>query len=142
MSTEENKALVRKFYDLWNRGDMQALYALFDEHVVDHNEPPGLPPGLAGFKQGVEVFRAAFPDSKIAIEDLMAAGDKVIDRSTFEGSNTGAMLGIPATGKRAKISTMNAYRIANGKIAEIWHIEDMVGMMAQLGLMPGPGQPA
>ncbi len=142
MSTEENKAVVRRFYEAWNRGDSDAVIALFDANIVDHNAPPGVPPGLDGVKQGLGEFMSAFPGSQITIDDLLAHDDKVMDRSTFTGINKGAMFGIPPTGKSATFQAMNVYRIANGKIVELWHIENIVSMMQQLGVMPAPGQDA
>ncbi len=111
------------------------------EDVVDHNPGPGQPPGKAGLKQALEIFKNAFPDSQIAIEQLVAEGDKVVDHATFQGTHTGSLLGVAPTGKPVMIHASDVYRIANGKIVELWHVEDIVGMMQQIGAMPAQAQP-
>lgn len=141
MSGEENKAIVRRFYDEWNKGSLQGVYDLFSEDVVDHNPGPGQGAGKAGLKQALEIFRNAFPDSQIAIEQLVAEGDKVVDHATFRGTHTGDLFGVPPTGKPVIIHASDVYRIADGKIVELWHIEDIVGIMQQIGAMPAQAQP-
>ena len=140
MSTEENKAIVRKWYEYWNSGNLDALWALHSPDIVDHNPFPGQAPGLEGMKQSLGVFRSAFPDLKITITQLVAEGDKVADHGMARGTNTGAMMGIPATGKAVEITASNIWRIANGKITDIWHVEDLLSMMQQIGVIPAPGQ--
>ncbi len=141
MSAEENKAIVRRFYEEWNKGNMQGVYDLFSDDVVDHNPGPGQAPGKAGVIQSLEIFRYAFPDSQLAVEQLIADGDKVVDHATLRGSHTGSLLGIPPTGKPVVVQASDIYRIANGKIVEIWHIEDILGIMQQIGAMPAQPRP-
>ncbi len=142
MSTEENKAIVRRFYEEWNKGNLQGVYDLFSEDVVDHNPGPGQPAGKAGLVQALEIFKNAFPDSQIAIERLVAEGDTVVDHATFRGTHTGSLLGIPPTDKSVMIYASDAYRIENGKIVELWHVEDILGIMQQIGAMPAAPQPS
>jgi predicted ester cyclase len=111
----------------------------FGGHLIHHNAPPGAPPGLEGLKQLFALYLTAFPDFKLTLEDLVAEGDMVGDRVTGKGTHTGPLLGIPPTGKKVTVTAVDAYRIANGKVAETWHIEDQVGLLTQLGVIPAPG---
>ena len=102
-----------------------------------HNHLPGAPTGLVGAKAVHQGLLAAFPDSRTTIEDLVAAGDRVVMRGTLTGTNTGSFMGAPPTGKSFKVATMSVFRIASGKIVEHWGVVDGTGVMQQLGLLPG-----
>jgi predicted ester cyclase len=84
-------------------------------------------------------FAAAFPDGHVTTEDLVAEGDKVVERFSFRGTNIGPFLGAPATGKQVITTGVAIFRIANGKIVEHWGENDALGVMQQLGLIPAPG---
>jgi len=71
---------------------------------------------------------------------MITEGDKVVERFSFKGTNTGSFMGVPATGKKVTSSGMSVFRIANGKIVEHWGENDALGTMQQLGLVPTPGQ--
>jgi predicted ester cyclase len=136
---EANKAIVRRYRALHNRNDLAALDEIVDATLISHNQLPGLPAGLAGGKLAHAGFLAAFPDGVTATEDLIAEGDKVVERVTFTGTNTGSFLGAPPTGRPVRATSMSIFRIANGKIVEHWGENDVLGVMQQLGLMPAPG---
>ena len=141
MSTEENKAVIRRWIeDVWGKGDFDALSEVAAADVIDHNPSPGLPPGAEGQKAIIMMLRSAFPDGTNALEEVIAEGDKVMDRHTFRGTHKGEFFGIPATGKQVTFTGMEITRIAGGKIVEIWHQEDLMGLMQQLGAIPTPGQ--
>ncbi len=140
MSTQENKELVRRWYNDWSQGNMEALYAPLAPDIVDHNPVPGQAPGLRGVKEALEMFHTAFPDMRITVDSLIAEADKVVDQITLSGTHTGPLMGIPPTGKRATITASNIWRISNGKCTEIWHIEDMLRLMQQLGVVSMPQQ--
>lgn len=139
---EANKEIVRRYRAIHNTNDLDALDEIVAADLVSHNMLPGLPPGLAGAKMAHQGFMAAFPDSRTATVDLIAEGDKVVERSTLQGVNTGSFLGAPPTGRTIHSSSISIYRIADGKIVEHWGEHDGIGVMMQLGLMPTPGQPA
>ena len=142
MSTEENKTIIRRWIeDAWGKGDLAALSEIAAADLVDHNATPGLPPGAEGQKAIILMLRSAFPDGTNTLEDVIVEGDKVVDRHTFRGTHTGEFFGIPPTGKQVMFTAMEITRIANGKIMEIWHQEDLMGLMQQLGAIPAPGQP-
>ncbi len=116
---------------------------LFASDYVLHD--PGVPEGeLRGpeaFKdQWVSMFRTAFPDLQITIEDQIAEGDKVASRYTSRGTHQGELMGIPATGKRVEVTGTIISRFAEGKIVEEWNNFDVMGMMQQLGVVSPPEQ--
>lgn len=137
MSTETNKAIVRRYFEqvLNERRHDHA-----EEFLVDNIElhGSGIPPGLDVVKQWFTIFATAFPDGHQVIEDVVAEGDRVVARTTFNGTHQGEMQGIPATGKSVSIPSITIFRMDNGKIAEGWLVSDNLGMMQQLGVVPAP----
>lgn len=142
MSTEENKIMGRRFVEgiqsFWNTGNFDALEAIVSPDFVHHG--PGLPSDLAGLKQVLPAFRAAFPDLQITVEDIIAEGDRVFDRIFWRGTHQGELMGIPPTGKQVTVQEMHIGRIAGGKVVERWSQWDALGLMQQLGVAPAPGQ--
>ncbi len=142
MSAEENKTIVRKYREAHNQNQLDALDAIVAPDVISHAALPGLPPGLAGGKMAHQIFLGSFSDLQTATEDLIAEGDKVVERYLTRGTHTGDFMGAPPTGKTFAAETMVIYRLANGRIVETWGLNDVQAVMLQLGLMPAPGQPA
>jgi steroid delta-isomerase-like uncharacterized protein len=142
VTTEENKAVARRIYEVvgefWHTGDADVLDEVIAPDFVHH--APGLPPDLEGFKQVLHMLRAAFPDMRFTVEDLIAEGDKVVDRATWQGTHQGEMMGISPTDNSVTVTEMHVSRIADGKIVERWGQTDMLSMMQQLGAVPPPGQ--
>lgn len=137
----ENKALVRRFYEeVWGNHSLDALDELVTTDAVDHELPPGLPPGREGMKAFLGMFLSAFPDTKMTVEDALAEGDKVATRWSATGTHTGELMGIPATGKQINVTGLDINRISGGKIVEHWGQFDQMGMMQQLGVVPAPGE--
>ena len=137
---EANKVIVQRYREAHNANDMAALDEIIAANLKAHNMLPGLPPGREGGKMAHQGFLAAFPDGRTTTEDLIAEGDKVVERYSFRGTNTGPFLGAPPTGRAVQSGSISIYRIANGKIIEHWGENDVIGVMVQLGLMPPPGQ--
>ena len=140
MSTEDNKALVRRYQETHNTNNLGALDDIVAADIISHSSLPGVPAGLEGGKMVHMMFMSAFPDGHVTIDDLVAEGDKVVERFTFTGTNRGSFLGAPPTGKRVTATGMSVFRIAGGKIVEHWGQNDTMGVMQQLGLIPSPGQ--
>ena len=136
MATQENKALLRRFIELWNTGNLAAADEFVSVDLVDHTLMPGLPPGLAGFKLMVGGFRAAFPDLHISIDDLIAQDDKAAARVTFRGTQRGDFQGIPPTGKSFAMAAIGILRFRDGKVVEHWATLDQLGLLTQLGVAP------
>ena len=138
MSTEQNKALVHRFFEEFNTTVVDELYI---PDYIHHD--PGLPPelqhGRDAYKQLVTVFRTGFPDIKVTVEDLVAEGEKVVARWTWHGTNQGEFQGMPPTGKQVMGSGISIHRVASGKLAEAWVNFDALGLMQQLGVIPAMG---
>ena len=142
MPAEENKATVRQFYEeVLNKGNIALIDKISAANYVDHTAQPGTPPGVAGEKLWFEMLRRAFPDGHTTIDDIVAEGDKVVVRATMTGTHKAEFLGIPATGKKIKVSGIDMTRFVNGKSAEHWGQWDTLGMMQQVGVVPPTGQP-
>lgn len=138
--SEQNKAIARKFFDeLWGKGNLNIIDELFSSDHIDHNAPPGLPPGREGLKIFAEMYLNAFPGMKISVDDMIAEGDKVVTRWSAMGKHKGELLGVPATNKDVKVTGIGIDRISGGKIVESWGEFDLAGMLQQLGVMPPMG---
>ena len=142
MSTEQNKALTRQLMEeVFNRGNIGLVDKLFAPDFVEHEElPPGIPSGIEGVKTLPTVFRSAFPDFQIAIDDLIAEGEKVVVRSTWSGTHKGEFMGIPPSGKSVSFGVYDTIRFAGGKVVEHWGQMNEMSLMHQLGVIPAPGE--
>lgn len=141
MSTEENKALMRRFYEEISKGNLAVVNELTAADLVDHSPfVPGLAPGRQGTLELFTMIRAAFPDLRVTAEDMVAEGDKVAARATMSGTHKGEFMGIAPTGKQITVGVIEILRIAGGKMVEHWNVVDSLGMMQQLGVVPPPGQ--
>ena len=141
MSTEDNKAAVRRFYEeVINKKNLAAIDEFIDPHGIDHALPPGMPGGIEGSKQFIGMYLTAFPDLHFTVEDMIAEGDRVVSRLTTRGTHKGALMGIPPTGKQVTITGIDINRIVGGKSVEHWLEMDTMGMMQQIGVIPAPGQ--
>lgn len=136
MSSEENKRLIRHFFDAVNARDMQA-FEIFALDAVHHNPFPGTPPGREGNKQGMQILFAAFPDWQTTVEDLIAEDDKVVVRMTQRGTHQGEIFGRSATGKQVTVAGIAIFRLKDGQIAEEWLITDQQSAMQQLDMRKG-----
>lgn len=143
MVTDENKVIVRRFFEaaeeFWRSGDANVFDRALPPDYVNHT--PDLPPDREGFKQAIPQFRAAFPDLRIAIEDLVTEGDKVAVRVTNRGRHRGEFMGIPPTAKPITVTELHIWRVADGRLVERWGEWDALGLLQQLGALPAPGQP-
>jgi predicted ester cyclase len=140
MTPEENKALVRRFYEEIDKGNIDAMDQFVAENYIDHNPAPFVAAtGLEGLKQSFKIFEKATPGYHI-IEDQIAEGDKVVTRLTSIGKHEGDLPGAPRTGNDMKMTSITIHRIANGKLAEKWSEKDMIALLTQLGIMKPPAK--
>jgi steroid delta-isomerase-like uncharacterized protein len=140
MSVEENKAVVRQFFETFSRNDFAAFEAVTSQDIVYHTAPPGISPGIQGYRELMGMYHGAFPDMQLTIDDVLAEGDKVVTRFTPSGTHRGELMGIAPTGKRVSIDGISIVRVAGGKVVEEWDQLDMLGMLQQMGAIPTPGQ--
>jgi len=138
---EENKKLVRRiFEEVFNKGNLDVLPELVAQDYVGHD--PALNQdmrGPDGFAQFVRMYRNAFPDLQLTIEDQLAEGDRVCTRFSARGTHRGDLMGIRPTGNKIVISGLSIDRHAGGKTDESWTEYDLFGMLQQLGILrPAP----
>src|SRR5687768_7421309 len=134
MSTEDNKALVRRWFEELDKRNFAIIDELIPEDYIDHNPPlPELPPGREGVRQASLRLFAAFPDAVHILDDQMAEGDKVMTRLTTRATFQGEILGLQPTGNVVEVSGVAVHRVANGRLVEHWAHLDMAGFMQQLG---------
>lgn len=136
MSVEENKAIVRDYFEAFANKDL----AWIDEHIAPDfvRHDPGLPfevRGPEGVRHLNSVLLTAFPDLRLDIEDVVAEEDKVLARLTIRATHQGDFMDIPPTGKEVEVSVLDLFRIADGRLEEHWAMIDNLGMMQQLGVI-------
>jgi steroid delta-isomerase-like uncharacterized protein len=137
--SEQNKKLMRRIFDeVWNQGNLETIDEIFSPDFVTHFLPPGTPPGRDGLRQYISMFRAAFPDVHVGVEDQIAEGDKVVTRTTIRGTHKETFMDIPATGKKIQVSAVIITRFESGQNVESWVEQDRLGLMQQLGVVPSP----
>ena len=138
MSAQQNKALARRFMDeVWNKGNLNFIDEVTDPNFVSHDPagPEDMGGGVEGAKQFVEMYRNAFPDTQMSVEDVIAEGDKVVTRWTVRATHQGELMGIPPSGNRVEVTGISIDRIEGGKFVETWSNYDALGIMQQLGVM-------
>jgi predicted ester cyclase len=133
MTPEANKQVVRRLYDeCINPGRLELLSELVSDGFVG---PQGAR-GPAGFAATITGLRAGFPDIKITVEDLIAEGDRVTVRSSWQATHTGTFRGIPPTGKRITSTSITIYQLADHKLVHSWIESDRLGTLQQMGASP------
>jgi steroid delta-isomerase-like uncharacterized protein len=138
----DNGAIVRRFFELLNAGDIDGFASLLADDFVEHEVTPGLEPTKPGVVQFFRGIRAAFPDMRMEPEDVITSGDKVVARVRFTGTNEGAFMDMPATGRRVDVQLVDIMRMGgDGRCHEHWGVMDSLAMMQQLGAVPS-GAPA
>jgi steroid delta-isomerase-like uncharacterized protein len=141
MSTAEetnNKATVRRLDDVVSAGDAEVSSRTIDElvepDVLIHMPLPNQATGAQALKQVWAMLLRGLPDLHVAIEDVIAEGDKVVSRTTVTGTHRGEYRGLPPTGKSITYDEIFIFRFAGGRIAEIWGVVDVFAQMNQLGV--------
>ena len=135
--SEQNKAIVRRlFNEVGSKGNMEVISELITEDYVSHQLGAEDHKGYEGLEQLITMYRTAFPDMLITVDDQVAEGDRVATRWAATGTHQGELAGIPPTGKQVKVSAMSITRFEGGKIAEEWELADQMGLMQQLGVVP------
>ena len=122
-------------YEAINTGNLALLDKFVAPGYVEHSE--GFQ-GVEPFRQQVVAFRAAFPDLRVTIEDVLTDGDRFASRTTVTGTHTGDLMGMPATGKRISVEAVDIGRVHDGQAAERWGGLNMYALLTQLGVIPAP----
>ena len=136
--SEANKNAVRRlFEEVWNKGNLQVADELFTPNYAHHDpSTPDVGRGPESEKKRATLYRAAFQDLKLTIEDIIAEGETVVARWTCRGSHKGELNGIAPTGRQFAITGISVARFSGGKMAEGYVNWDALGLMQQLGVVP------
>lgn len=141
-STEANKALARRYVEqVLNAGKLEVLDEILAPNYKRYLSATAAPLTPDQQKQRLAGLRAVFPDLNVTIEDLIAAGDRIVLRMTVRGTQKGAFQGIPPTGKSVTVSAVEVVRIENGKYVEHWGGADNLDLLQQLGAVVSAGPP-
>ncbi len=137
MSIEENRAIARRFIQVWGKGSLDIIDELSDSSLsVQYPIMPQIVRGNKMFKKVMENFRSAFPDSDLQIDEEIAENDKVVIRWRFSGTHKGNLLGIAPTHKRVNWTGITIYKIVEGKVVQERGEEDSLGFLRQIGIVP------
>ena len=140
MSAEDNKAVVRRLIEeVYNEGNLDVVDDLVAPDVFNHPAVPEHQHCIDGFKHVMERVRTFSSDVHYDMDDIIAEGEKVGVRMTQSGTHTGTVRDIPPTGKRYSVDYVHWFRLAEGKVAELWTVRDDLSRLQQLGLISVPG---
>jgi len=136
--SEQNKTAVRRLFDeLWNKGNLRVADEFIAASYTHHDSStPDAGRGPESEKKRVTLYRAAFPDMRLTIEDIIAEGETVTARWSCRGQHTGELNGIAPTGKQFAVTGITIARFAGGKMVEGFVNWDALGLMQQLGVVP------
>ena len=138
----DHAATARRLYELLSAGDVDGFGELLADDFVEHEALPGLAPSKDGVKTFFRLQIAAFPDLRLAVEDVIADGGKVVARVRYTGTQQGEFQGMSATGKAVDVQLIDIFAFADdGRVREHWGVIDLMTMMQQLGVVPA-GAPA
>ena len=132
------RLLTEQIVRLWGAGEIALVRRNYAPNVVDHMPVPGQAGGLDGMEQVVRDFRAAMPDLRMELHGTVVNGDRGCDFWTLTGANTGPLFGRPPTGALVEIRGIDMIRAADGKVADLWHVEEMLQLATQLGQTEAP----
>jgi len=141
--TNANIELARKVgEEVWSKGNMVVADQIFSDEIVRHSADMPDIRGREAYKQFIRGTREAFPDWKETVQNAIASGDLVATKETMTGTMTGSRRGpkgtLPPTGKRFEVPLALFFRIAEGKIVELWCYYDSVPILEAMGVLPPP----
>jgi len=139
----ERVAAMRRLYELINAGDIDGFVDQLADGFIEHDAAPGMEPTKEGVKQLFRMYRASFPNLRMAVEEVLPSGDKVVGRIRATGTHTGeAFMGLPASGKSVDVQLIDITRFDDDGLArEHWGVFDALSMLQQLGAIPATAPP-
>ena len=141
MADDPIEAMVRRLIEVGiGRADESVIDELMAPDCVEHQRGNGT--GTEGAKQVARTLNGWFSGFSLTVEDIARSGDIVWTRNRARGINTGSVMGRPPTGKEIDVTVYDSVRMHDGKAVEHWGVPDQLGMLLQLGLMPGSGGPS
>jgi predicted ester cyclase len=126
---------ARRYAAFWNTGEERYAEAALAQNFVDRTPPSGRPQGLKGVLEASKNFRAAIPDLRAEIEELLVVNDRAVVRYTFTGHFSGSFKDLKGDGREISFRAVDIYRVQNGQISDNWHLEDNLSLMQQLGVV-------
>lgn len=139
MSAQNKSAMRRIYEEVWNQGKFGVLDEVVSTDYVGHlPTPPSAPSGREGLRWLIQMYRTAFPDIHVQVDDQIAEGEKVLTRITIQGTHQGQFMGIAPTNKKVKVGALVVTRFKDGQNVEGWAELDRLGLMQQLGVVPTP----
>lgn len=138
--SEKNKAAMRRIYqEVWNQGNFEVLDEIVSPDYVGHlPTPPEAPSGREGLRWLIQMYRAAFPDIYVQVDDQISEDDKVLTQITIQGTHQGQFMNVPPTNKNIRVTAMVVTRFKNNQNVEGWAELDRLGLMQQLDVIPAP----
>ena len=131
----------RHLLELWQAGRTEIAEELFDPDFTDHNPVAGQPGGLPGLLMSVRAIKTAFPEQTYDVIKLVPVGDMVVCHWRFRGRNTGPIFGRLATGRAVEFCGTDMFRLRKGRILDLWHVEELLELQTQLGLVQATASP-
>lgn len=134
-STQQSLTLIKRLFDeVYTKGNLNLIDELIASNVRWHDPARTQhETGIQSFKEMERIYKQAFPNKKLKIDDIMAVDDKVVVHWTLTGTHKGDLEGIPATNRDFKVTGITMYRLANGKVTELWQSWDRLGLLEQIG---------
>jgi predicted ester cyclase len=126
---------ARRYAAFWNTGEARYADAALARNFLDRTLPPGRPQGFKGVLEASKDFRAAIPDLRAEIEELLVVNDRAVVRYIFTGHFTGTFKDLKGDGREISFRAVDIYRVQNGQISDNWHLEDNLSLMRQLGVV-------
>ena len=137
--SQDLKAIARRtLEEIFPGGDVAALAEVIHPDVVDHDGPPGAPPGREGMAWSMGMFQAGFSERRWELHQVIADHDTVVVFGTFHGRHTGAFLGLAPTSRSVVFRQVHIFRFQDGLAIEHWAVPDDLDLAHQLGPIPGP----
>ena len=139
VATVTPRAVIRRLHELWTAGDLEAVDEVYAPEFVGHFPSSSHLPerlGPAGVREGIRRIKAAFPDWREDVDEMIAEGNRVVTRYTSRGTHRGEFRGIAPTGRAITVREISIYRIAKGKVTEQWCLLDELDRLQQLGALP------
>lgn len=135
-SSDNNAAIARLIASSFESGSVAPIRQFVAEELLDHNARAGAGAGRAGLLEDIAMYRRAFKDLVVHLDFEDSCGELVIHGGRMSGLHVGDALGVPGTGRTVSFSFLDVYRFRDGEVVEIWHLEDLAGLMRQLGGIP------
>ena len=137
MATDQNKNLVRRFFDeMCNQRKLNIADELFASNHKYHDPQTPSGSGPEGMKQVISTYQTAFPDAHWHVVETISSDNDIVTRWRATGTQKMELNGIPPTGKSVEVQGIWIHRFSNDKITESWNVWDTLGMLQQLGVVP------